>query len=399
MELKSWIHSYILPMFHSAVFHWDDYFHYHEGVRRFLADPHTLYLGASKSSLVGFLYPPLSVLFFAPFYKLPERIAYVLCGLIIYATTAAAVYLIGSLYEQVSGETLSKRCKAGLLVIALSFTPTLHNVMFSQVNTVVLLLCLTYIWGVLNGHEFWGGLVLAAAIWLKLYPALLLFLVVQDRRYGRSLPGVLCGIVLPPFILSGIVPLYLYKEYFLDFLPVMSSHTIVHVMNQSLPAVLARLHLPPAAWQSWDSVKVGFYDNQIVRVFLALVLLRLWKIRGSQTLVFESALCAAIPLVIGLGWGYTYFLVLPLAIVSLILSMREERLWPQVAVCLAFLAFVFPSYKMMPMEPHFPIIFRTLYYSRYCLAVLVFLSTSLHLIETPQTAAEKSDLVLAKTTV
>jgi hypothetical protein len=378
-EVWSWVYGYAIQWVRGNFLDWVDYYHYHEGVRRFLFNPNMLYLAKSKITLIGFLYTPLSVLFFLPFYSLPLAYAYVLCGLIIYATTAISGYLIGQLYEQVSGETLSQPFKAALVMISLAFTPTLQNVVFGQVNSIVLLLCLVYLWMVFNRMEFWGGVVLAAAIWLKLYPAILLFLMVHDRRYWRSLPGVLLGLVLPPLVFSHFVPMALYKQYFFDFLPAISGRTILHVMNQSLPGILTRLHRPLDAYKSWKAVKIGFYDNQLTRIFLAMVLLLLLKVRGSRLLVFEAALCAIMPMIIGLGWGYTYVLTLPLFLVALILSMKVDKMWPKIVVCLAYLAFVFPSYKELPFEYQVSVAVRILYYSRYFLAALLLLLTTLSL--------------------
>jgi alpha-1,2-mannosyltransferase len=381
-DLWGWVYGYVVLMFQGQVLDWVDYFHYHKALGRFFANPHSLYLASSKITQIGFLYPPLSVLFFMPFYRLPMRYAYILCGAIIYATTAAAGYLVAKLYERTSGETLSADWKAAIIFISIGFTPTMHNAIFGQVNSIVLLLCLGYIWMVLERMEFVAGLVLAAAIWLKLYPVLMLLLVLHDRRYWRSVPGLVCGLALPPLFFSRYIPLFLYKQYFLEFLPEMSSRTILHAMNQSLPATLSRMHLGIAAYESWKAVKITFFDRQINNVFFAMLLLLLFKIRGTRGLVFEAAVCGVIPWVIGLGWGYTYLMVLPLAVVTLLQALREERVWPSFAVMLAFSAFIWPSYRPMPFQTRVPELLRVVFYSRYLLAGLVLFFTSLLLLPT-----------------
>src|SRR4051812_46349288 len=55
-EIWSWVYGYVIQWVQGNLLDWVDYWHYHEAVRRFIADPHMLYLARAKTTQIGFLY-------------------------------------------------------------------------------------------------------------------------------------------------------------------------------------------------------------------------------------------------------------------------------------------------------------------------------------------------------
>src|SRR3984957_7257172 len=79
-----------------------------------------------------------------------------------------------------------------LLVTSLCVIPLRTNFMFGQYYVVILFLlcvaCLSFV----RGHPFTAGNLLAAAGWLKLFPAVFLLLFLRKREW-RAIAGLLCG--------------------------------------------------------------------------------------------------------------------------------------------------------------------------------------------------------------
>ncbi len=116
----------------------------------------------------------------------------------------------------------------------------LHN---GQVATWLLLACLVWLYLMLRGRRFTGGMVLSLAVMLKLYPAMLVPYLLL-RRDWRGLAGVAAGtavLVLAPAVfvgVRGVLPVH--RDWIHFCLATQSPDQTVRTGNQSLLGVLAR---------------------------------------------------------------------------------------------------------------------------------------------------------------
>jgi alpha-1,2-mannosyltransferase len=204
-----------------------DYSLYIGGAQRFLDDPTTLYLDRSKVTLSGYLYPPPSALLFVPFSWLSLT-----TGFYVFSVAAVVVFFVLSLVlwftncEQ-HGLRISLTKKLVIGAICASLGPTYHNLLFGQINFVVLAACLGFLVLADRGRPKLAGLMLATGIWLKLYPLLLCVVAMRDRRSLLAVLWTIVFLLLMALVLLPLVPARVYAIYFGDFLPDISRYLIL----------------------------------------------------------------------------------------------------------------------------------------------------------------------------
>jgi hypothetical protein len=138
--------------------------------------------------LFPYLYPPPSLLAFYPFAHVSYGTAKLILLVASHLSFAAALYLfffkIAGLRPRLPFEGLAA---ALACVYVLTYWPVVDNLVWGQINLPVLaLLCLSW-WALKrNAHALLVALPLSAAILLKVYPLLLLPLLIFKKRYGAA---------------------------------------------------------------------------------------------------------------------------------------------------------------------------------------------------------------------
>jgi hypothetical protein len=358
----------------------DDFHFYWEAVQRFRADPHTLYVPGMQMDLRGFLYPPPAIGLFLPLASLSHGVAGVVFRIAGLLAMVGSVWILSDLFR-LNGLNVRTRDRLCFLVVALAFGATFTNVWYGQVNTFVLLDCLAFRWLLDRNKPAAAGAVLAAGVWLKIYPIFCLLLVVWEFKrpgYRASLPRLLGGFAASfvgiAVILLPLVPLSLYGVYLTDTLPAISGRTFQNILNQSLQGAAARTLGPAANFYDWD--KCGFSVvpqtwarilNGAVAVTAGVLLVRVAQTASHmKRLVGFFCLLAAIPVLSPLGWSYVYVLATPALLLAVLSTPRTVV---GLLVLLAFAgAFFIPATHELPhVLTRLPDVFQHMIYDRYML--------------------------------
>lgn len=382
-EFYSIIVNYLIPVFKNSAGFIEDYQHYHEASLRFIKNPSLLYLSQSNTSLTGFIYPPLSIIFFLPFSFLPLKFAYLSFMIIGYIALVFSIVIFVKILEQELNYPLKPSLKIACILISLAFAPTFMNAIYGQVNTLVLFFCVFYIWLAKKNKPWLAGLILSLSIWLKLYPIFLVLLSFFNKTYRKTLPSAMGSLILYPILSLFIIPFELYYYYFFIMLPNLSNLIIVHVMNQSLMAILTRLFLPFYYYKLWGtqgviSINIGIKILNLF--FICFFFLYIYKFKKQKTLLLETLFLAMVPMFTILGWGYTYVMVLPLGLLLLLHSIKEN-FFTKFIVLISMLLFIQPSYSDLAYENCLPIFLRVIFYSRYLLSALILFFVWLHMVK------------------
>ena len=105
-----------------------------------------------------------------------------------------------------------------LLLAGLCLLPLRTNFILGQYYVVILLLiCLAYFASV-RGHRFTSGSLLAAAAWLKLFPAVFIVLFLRKRDW-RAVAGLIAGFAVLAMISILIFGLDMHRVWLLEVLP------------------------------------------------------------------------------------------------------------------------------------------------------------------------------------
>jgi len=350
----------------------DDFHFYWQAAQRFLADPTTIYEGVHD--LRGFLYPPPSIVLFAPFALLPQTVACWLFRAISLAAAVSSVELLARIFEA-SGVRVRPRDRVLLALIALATGPTYTNMVFGQVNTLVLLDCLAFRWLLERRRPALAGAILALGVWLKVYPILCLLWVVLWERplydIRRMLVGYMVAFVSVPALCLPFVPIDLYWIYLIDVLPSTIGRTFQNILNQSLLAAAARTAGPIADYIRWEKCDFSVLPptwGRIVNVCFALggvIGIGLWVRRGTQRTRMVGYLCllSLMPIISPLGWAYVYVLALPALLCAVQSAPRGIVI--QTLVLGACAAYFIPATQPLRVVARLPEVLKHLVYDRY----------------------------------
>lgn len=367
-----------------------DFVIFHNAIQRAMADPATLYLdggsdvGETARSLQGFLYPPPSYFFLYPFGSpsLDTGFALLSVGALVAALLALATWLF--LLRRDDNLGLPWLSSVALIVLAAATGPVFSN-RFGQIDTLILLLCVLGIALARSRHPFWGGAVLAAGGWIKVYPGLLMLPLLFDREArSRLLAGFACGAAVFAGAAALVFPVSLWRVFFVDMLPLMSERTIVNIYNQSLLAIGMRLHIDPVvARTTYDSIVVAPVLRLLVLAaglgtIIAVSLMA--RARGTGRMLVPAIALAVISLIAPLGWGHSYAYVLPLLISIAVLALvrRQAVLALIAAACWALL--VLPAHSQPTLINDGPFALWWLFHARYAIAAVVLIAVGCWLV-------------------
>ena len=338
-----------------------DYSIYYQAAGSFNSPDAQLY-STKTTSFDQYLYPPPCILLFRLFHLFPERTAYLLFTGAMYACLIAALLIALSLFNPKPATTWP------LLIFALATAPVYHQASLGQINSLVLLLSLLYL-RLVQKNPAWAGVLLAIAIWIKLYPILLVIPAFLSLP-GRKSIGycALAGLLLPLLCLPWI-PLHCYRD-FANILSALSRYTSAHIINQSFTAFCMRARLPAEQAFQWPNVYwVPAWLRAINYLLLALVIglavIQTYKYRAFHLAGF--ILLAASALFSPLGWGHTFVLCLPLWIFSLERLEKHSRsnLPAYGLFIMTALLLLIPVYNHPGFSDPWPIPLKALYYSRF----------------------------------
>jgi len=392
----------------------NDFLNYYDAAIRWVSG------GNLYAAEQGFIYPPPAVVIFVPLTIFSCHSAYIVFSALSYLFLIAAVAMIMSMFKQSDysslfpfngkGLQINSRlfCRSMLtfwIILSLALAPTFENAAWGQVNTFILLCGVTFFWLLARDRPLLAGLVLAAGAWIKVYPALLLWVVVLGVWRIRPLPsgmptfqfsmvrrvfstqsfrtisGFVLGLLLIPLLLLPWLTSGSYHDFFAQVLPGASGIIKPRVMNQSLIGAMARWSLGPVNTLLNTRIPMSAWMDAANKILLVTVLAGLWWwCRGRQPdriLRAKVLMLACIPVFSPLGWCYVYVLIYPL----IFLAVITAQTWLQKSfVIVGVLAFTIPAHHIIPGAQHMPLLVQHLLYSRYLPAtvllalVVVFIS-------------------------
>ena len=297
--------------------------------------------GQLKQRVYPYLYPPPSLLFFAPLSSVPYRTAkplmlvgnhlalLVLLYLLLFRIMTAARPWRSRIQNSGSSRLLGWLILPLLVLYALHFQPVVVTLGHGQINLMVLVL-LSLFWIGLRERRPGAltALPLAAAILLKTYPALFLPLLIIRRRWRTA--AWTAGYLVAMTGLSWLVlPRQVWRDWLSDVLPTGGyANTLFGGLppalpwNQSFNGFAARLFLQPGYAMRTDP-----FLAKAVPLVLALVVVgalvwlavRLSRRRETRYLNDEFVLVLiSIFLVAPLSWEHHLVFVLPGAMLALV---------------------------------------------------------------------------------
>lgn len=348
-----------------------DFSHFYDAAVRFAEHPLALY-----PDPYGYMYPPPSAVLFWPLAFIPFRLAFLGATLLIAAQAVAAVGLALALIEQWRGVQLSTPVRVSLMLIGLASAPIFQNLKWGQVNVLVLLAGLVFLWLLERDRPFWAALVLSVGFWLKLYPLALALLGLRRGQAGRLVVGFAVGLGVIPLVLLPVVPAELYRQYVVDLMPFWTSMTNVDALNQSIIGVLTHLQLPLDTYTTAYDTPVAATTKALnAAVGLALLggVYGAYFLGGLGRIPAGFAVLAVLPVISVLGWEHTYVLALPLYL--LLLVRTDGRIGRPLAVgCMAVMLLPKPPVPAMEWTfAHWPRAVVDVLYARFLIATLLVL--------------------------
>jgi len=292
-----------------------------------------------------FVYPPPSRALFAPLGTASLPVALGGWLALNAALLAACAWGAVRLWERERGAVLAPGVRAALVAVVLGSGPAFQTLKYGQVNSLVLLAGLAFLWGLARDRPVRAVVALGAGAWLKLYPALLLPLAFARPTARRAAWGTaLVGVGLPAALLPWL-PADLYVTFFGERLPHWSGLTSQGVLNGSLAGVLTRLTLPPDAALRALDVPTPPAVRLAVTVAGAALVGATWLgwARGRLSTTRAGVLLLAlVPVVSPLGWEHAYVLALPLLVAVLAEAPARGHGVGRAAVVVAAVALCLP---------------------------------------------------------
>jgi hypothetical protein len=182
---------------------------------------------------VGFLYPPPTILYFAPLGLLTFKSAIIVWSVILVIMTIVCFYFIWHIFLKKFGQ--NGFILAGILFF--SFPPTISTIQYLQTNFfLVFYLLMMYRFQ----DKKYSGIFLAMAVFTKPYMIIFSLYFLMRKKWGSLLYAIYTGIIL-----SGITFLIFGKDVFLNYFLNGPTNRIPEwvyseKINESLSAVLIR---------------------------------------------------------------------------------------------------------------------------------------------------------------
>jgi alpha-1,2-mannosyltransferase len=375
-EIPTLVSAVLLPLWGNPNVLQTDFHYYYAAAQRFSADAGQLYF-AGDHVIAGYAYPPPAILPFVLLAKLPLGPALLLTTVASYAALLVAA-LQWARHLGGQGITADRKSLVAIVLIVLALGPSYMNAMFGQVNAFVLASAVAFV-VLAEVMPLVAGVALALGAWLKLYPALMVWVGTWDRTAWRAIGWAAVAVILIGAGSLLWIPADAYQMFATFVVPSRSGTTAIHITNQSLPAFLERFRYEPNLFLNWTGQQAVAISRVTGAVNVGLfggVLLLLWKTARSprRTAHAVAALMAMVAISAPLGWGHTYVMVLPLVMLQLITMTRAPA-------ASAALIFCCVAALMVPAGRHLPLDFapgwlQNLVYSRYLIATIALILIS-----------------------
>jgi hypothetical protein len=277
------------------------------------------------------------------------------------------------------GLAMDARTAVAAGLVALSLAPTYSNAVFGQVNAFVLLSAVGFV-TIGPTRPALGGALLAAGVWLKIYPVLMVAAGLWNRSAWPRI--AFAGVAAVAVVLAAlpVVPAGAYLAYWSEVLPARFDTTALHITNQSLIAFIERFAVPPERFLHWtgeQAIQSGAVVRGVNWLFGVAAVALLWRraVRGPRLEAVDSAagLIALAAVISPLGWGHTFVLVLPLVVLHVATLGRAAPAAVVIIAC-CVLALMVPAGRRLWLIEELPAWLQNVAYSRYLLATVILIA-------------------------
>jgi alpha-1,2-mannosyltransferase len=375
-EAATLIGSVLRPLIANPQAIQTDFHYYYEAALRFRAEPMRLY-ASSDDVIAGFAYPPPAILPFVWLSNWPLGTALLAFTIASYLVLFVAAQQWMSLLRR-HGFAIDRSTSIAVLLIVFASGPVYMNAIFGQVNAFVLATVVAFV-SLAATSILEASLLLAAGTWLKVYPIVLAAIGLWDRPTRRALAWSVAAAIVMGFAAAIVIPLPNFITFLFEVMPARAGITAIHITNQSLVAFIERFFFTAPQFLNWtgeEAITVGIAMRVFNLLFAAAAIGMLWlrACEGPRDQAFSAAaLIALIAVMVPLGWGHTYVMVLPLVMLHLV-ALRDAR--PAIAmvvfVCVA--ALMIPAGRQFAFLQAAPDWLLNLIYSRYLFATLVLVA-------------------------
>jgi hypothetical protein len=376
-----------------------DFIVYYEAGQRFNVNADSTYSTPGITPETGgtYNYPPFSIIYFAPLAKLSLPAASLVFSIFsLSASFIITFFVLRIMKEYFIPPTRTQTIAA--YIFTASFVPVLHDLKHGQVNEIVAMCAVVFIWFLLKQKYGVAAFVLFMGFWLKIYSLMLLifvlpFLFVSSglyKRFKNTVPAwkivlfFILGLAVPPLIFSWYIPLTLYKFYFLDFLPHLSGLTSLSGFNQSFYGVIERLYAGGNNLGSWTFVPIHPWlktGGMILTLsILAYIVKKIWNGSIKNFIITAFAFMAIIPVISQYGWEYIYVFALPLILLVSLYVLSEKTFTRYTFyVVLGVILFWIPKPSDIFIDTtiaRLPPVLYQLFFGRWIIASLLFCITA-----------------------
>lgn len=345
-----------------------------------------------------FLYPPQSLIVFAPFAAFGFTAAFWIFTGVGLAMLIAAAVLVGRL-ESLGRPPISSAAAVGChLMLAANFAVWM-TIFAGQVSFFLLLACVGFLWALYRGRNLSAGALIAAAVLLKIYPVVMLAAPLMSRRSWTVLGWALTCAVLITLLALVFMPLELFGTYASTQLPKLAGKASVFFTNQSIVSFLARLGVPRSDWFEFSHTVLA----QPLRLSLTVATVAAGaalgyvavRHRGRAALVAAFALCALPGVVTAGSFMYVFVASLPLFHVVLRDAWAVRRRYPLLAGLLpaAMVTLFIPAWTKLPGGNRLPAVIENLFYTRSSLITAAFVACGFFLASRTENEPRTGDPV------
>jgi alpha-1,2-mannosyltransferase len=371
-----------------------DYNIYYKAAQQFKADPSILY-DATNTGFDQYLYPPPAILLFVLCTFIPYQVSYWIFSFLMYASLIGSLFIGQKIYNAKFGIEPSRNNYL-FIAFALTTAPMFHNITLGQVNCLVLLLCMLYLYFA-EKKPVLAGIFLAAACWIKVYPVLLILWGVFSKERRKSVYACMISGTSVVLLLALLIPFDLYFDFARKLLLV-SHYSCSNPINQSVTGFFLRFHVPFERIFMWPNVYevpawIRMLNYALLAITLAVTSVQLY--RNPNNISMAAVLLALIPLFSPLGWGHSFVFMLPLVMLCIqAIQKRYGQTWITFLVIfgIGFLLLI-PVYNAPGILMKFPLLLQNLYYSRLALITALCILMIFMVITRQRNKEQKSTVV------
>ncbi len=189
-----------------------------------------------NDSVEPFLYPPVAAVLLLPVTLLPLGAAKVVFLLLNLVAQFAAIAILFA--DRAPPQRRVLTVAGWVLVLALF--PFFWGLYLGQANSLVFLACALALRQVRRGDQLGGGALIAVAALLKVFPVVLLGLLLLKRQY-RAVAASVATMAVLSLLSLPVVGLSTFRRFFTEVIPEITSRVEPFVRNQGISGTLHRL--------------------------------------------------------------------------------------------------------------------------------------------------------------